>query len=281
MLSQPGQKPRVNPRADILPGWILSGRGKFFFEFGPAIWIKFEEQAFCIFRCPLIWTGERVIVPTKRMNRADEIKWRLRVGDTPNATFRERLCSARRVCEQGSGTEQEESNPNAGFSLNGQKHFRFLAEKTARSTNSFLELHSDCLGHRHLRPGRFFDSIAGNDHFGEMSVRAGIPEHFMVSHLLFSADDWQIIKVNGHDYLTVENIAKFYGLPTDVVPSGEKIQREAVKNPLEFVRGSREAMINGARSWLCFPSVEQDGKILVSRTDVAKTIEPLLRPKRV
>src|SRR6266566_1057439 len=104
---------------------------------------------------------------------------------------------------------------------------------------------------------------------------------FMVSHLLFSADDWQIIKVNGHDYLTVENIAKFYGLPADVVPSGEKIQREAVKNPLEFVRGSREAMINGARSWLCFPSVEQDGKILVSRTDVAKTIEPLLRPQRV
>jgi len=104
---------------------------------------------------------------------------------------------------------------------------------------------------------------------------------FMVSHLLFGADDWQIIKVNGHDYLTVENISKFYGLPADVVPSGEKIRLEAVKNPLEFVRGSREAMINGARSWLCFPLVEKDGKILVSRTDVAKTIEPLLRPQRV
>lgn len=99
--------------------------------------------------------------------------------------------------------------------------------------------------------------------------------------VVFAADDWQIIKVNGHDYLTVENIAKFYGLPADVVPSGEKIQLEAVKNPLEFVRGSREAMMNGARSWLCFPLVEQDGKILVSRTDVAKTIEPLLRPQRV
>jgi len=40
-------------------------------------------------------------------------------------------------------------------------------------------------------------------------------------------------------------------------------------------------MINGARSWLCFPLVEQDGKYLVSRTDVAKTIEPLVRPHRV
>src|SRR4029077_7863910 len=42
-----------------------------------------------------------------------------------------------------------------------------------------------------------------------------------------------------------------------------------------------EAIINGARSWLCFPVIEQDGKSLVSRTDVAKTIEPLIRPHRV
>src|SRR5207244_10405325 len=60
-----------------------------------------------------------------------------------------------------------------------------------------------------------------------------------------------------------------------------KASLENVNNPLEFVSGSREAMINGARSWLCFPVVEQDGKYLVSRTDVAKTIEPLLRPHRV
>jgi N-acetylmuramoyl-L-alanine amidase len=40
-------------------------------------------------------------------------------------------------------------------------------------------------------------------------------------------------------------------------------------------------MINGARSWLCFPLIEQNGKFLVSRTDVAKTIEPLVRPQRV
>jgi N-acetylmuramoyl-L-alanine amidase len=40
-------------------------------------------------------------------------------------------------------------------------------------------------------------------------------------------------------------------------------------------------VINGARSWLCFPVIEQDGKFLVSRTDVAKTLEPLVRPHRV
>src|SRR6266699_670844 len=97
----------------------------------------------------------------------------------------------------------------------------------------------------------------------------------------FAASDWEIIKVSGHDYLSVDNVSRFYGLPAGIAASGEKIRFETVKNPLEFVSGSREAMINGARSWLCFPVTEQDGKFLVSRTDVAKTIEPLVRPHRV
>ena len=99
--------------------------------------------------------------------------------------------------------------------------------------------------------------------------------------IALAGSDWEVIKVSGQDYLTVENISKFYGLPAGVVARGEKMRFETVKNPLEFVSGSREAMINGARSWLCFPLMEQDGKYLVSRTDVAKTIEPLVRPHRV
>jgi N-acetylmuramoyl-L-alanine amidase len=99
--------------------------------------------------------------------------------------------------------------------------------------------------------------------------------------IAIAAAEWQVIKVNGHDYLSVDNISKFYELPAEVVPSGAKIQTETANRPLEFVSGSREAIINGARSWLCFPVIEQDGKSLVSRTDVAKTIEPLLRPHRV
>ena len=99
--------------------------------------------------------------------------------------------------------------------------------------------------------------------------------------IAIAAVEWQVIKINGHDYLSVDNISKFYGLPAEVIPSGAKIQSETANHPLEFVSGSREAMINGARSWLCFPVIEQDGKSLVSRTDLAKTIEPLVRPHRV
>jgi N-acetylmuramoyl-L-alanine amidase len=98
---------------------------------------------------------------------------------------------------------------------------------------------------------------------------------------LLAADDWKIIKVSGSDYLSIDNISRFYGLPAGIAASGEKVEFETVKNPLEFVSGSREVMINGARSWLCFPVIEHDGKYLVSRTDVAKTVEPLVRPHRV
>src|SRR5438094_4952729 len=96
-----------------------------------------------------------------------------------------------------------------------------------------------------------------------------------------AADDWQIIKVSDHDYLSVDNISKFYGLAAEVVPVGGKTQLETGSSPLEFVRGSREVMINGARSGLCFPIIEHDGSFLVSRTDLANTIEPLVRPQRV
>src|SRR5881396_738606 len=103
----------------------------------------------------------------------------------------------------------------------------------------------------------------------------------LTSAVAIAAAEWQVIRVSGHDYLSVDNISKFYELPAEVVPSGAKIQSETANPPLEFVSGSREAMINGVRSWLCFPVIEQDGKFLVSRTDVAKTIEPLVRPHRV
>src|SRR6266850_1792221 len=114
------------------------------------------------------------------------------------------------------------------------------------------------------------------------SILAFVSASFALPSSIAIADgEWQVIKVNGHDYLSVDNISKFYGLPAEVVPSGAKIQANTADRPLEFVSGSREAIINGARSWLCFPVIEQDGKSLVTRTDVAKTIEPLVRPHRV
>jgi N-acetylmuramoyl-L-alanine amidase len=100
----------------------------------------------------------------------------------------------------------------------------------------------------------------------------------VVSAAAFASDDWQIIKVGGHDYLSIDNIAKFYGFPPGAVAARNKMSLEDGSRSLDFALDSREVMINGARNWLCFPVIEQEGKLLVSRMDLAKTIEPQLRP---
>jgi N-acetylmuramoyl-L-alanine amidase len=93
--------------------------------------------------------------------------------------------------------------------------------------------------------------------------------------------DWQVIKVGPRDYLSVDNIAKFYGLLGNVEATGKSVVLNNGRNQLQLTLESREAIVNGLRNWLCFPVIAQDGKFLVSRIDLAKTIEPQLRPQMI
>ncbi len=96
-----------------------------------------------------------------------------------------------------------------------------------------------------------------------------------------AASSWEIVKIRGREYLTVDNIAKFYGLPLGVAPVEKRIRLDNGTNSLEIQLDSREIMINGVRNWLCFPVTEKDGQYLVSRVDLAKTLEPELRPQMI
>jgi N-acetylmuramoyl-L-alanine amidase len=93
--------------------------------------------------------------------------------------------------------------------------------------------------------------------------------------------DWQVIKVGRRDYLSADNIAKFYGLLGNVDSTGKTVVLNNGRNQLQFTLDSREAIVNGVRNWLCFPVIAKDEKFLVSRIDLAKTIEPQLRPQMI
>ena len=93
--------------------------------------------------------------------------------------------------------------------------------------------------------------------------------------------DWQVIKVGARDYLSADNIAKFYGLLGNVDSTGKTVVLNNGRNQLQLTLDSREAVVNGVRNWLCFPVIAQDDKFLVSRIDLAKTIEPQLRPQMI
>src|ERR1700686_270146 len=89
--------------------------------------------------------------------------------------------------------------------------------------------------------------------------------------------DWQVIKVGQRDYLSADNIGKFYGLLGNLDSTGKTIVLNNGRNQLQLTLDSRDAIVNGVRNWLCFPVIGKDGKLLVSRIDLAKTIEPQLR----
>ena len=102
---------------------------------------------------------------------------------------------------------------------------------------------------------------------------------FFASQLI-AAVEWQVIKINGRDFLTVDNIAKFYGFPNPTI-DGRNVDLNNGKNEMQFHIDSREMLINGVRNWLSFPVFVHDGKIVVSRIDLAKTLEPQLRPNMI
>ncbi|MFN2476047.1 MAG: N-acetylmuramoyl-L-alanine amidase [Chthoniobacterales bacterium] len=105
---------------------------------------------------------------------------------------------------------------------------------------------------------------------------------FVVSPAARAASDWQVVKVGGWDYLSVDNVAKFYGFPPTLEPINKTIRLASGRNQLEVTLGSREAIVNGVRNWLCFPILQHsDGKYLVSRIDLAKTLEPQFRPQMI
>jgi N-acetylmuramoyl-L-alanine amidase len=95
-----------------------------------------------------------------------------------------------------------------------------------------------------------------------------------------AAVEWQVIKVNGRDFLSVDNIAQFYGFPDPAV-EGKNVQLKNDRNELQFVVDSREMLINGVCNWLSYPIFVHDGKVVVSRIDLAKTLEPQLRPSMI
>jgi N-acetylmuramoyl-L-alanine amidase len=93
--------------------------------------------------------------------------------------------------------------------------------------------------------------------------------------------DWHVVKVAGRDYLTVENIAQFYQLAPQPAAAGNELAFGDGHS--SFVVGSnpRGVEINGVRQYLSFPIVRQGGQMLISRFDLAKTIEPCLRPTMI
>ncbi len=94
------------------------------------------------------------------------------------------------------------------------------------------------------------------------------------------AGDWSLVKIGGRDYVSLENVARFYELG-GVRRAGNNAETGTTDRNLRANSGSNELFINNLKFILSYPVAEHDGALLVSRMDLTKVIEPVLRPSRI
>lgn len=94
------------------------------------------------------------------------------------------------------------------------------------------------------------------------------------------AGDWTLYKIEGRDYVTVENVADFYGLK--VLEQSER--GFLLKGGVRSLRGqanSVEFFINNLKFNLSYPLVSHAGHLCLSRMDLTKLVEPVMRPGKI
>jgi N-acetylmuramoyl-L-alanine amidase len=94
------------------------------------------------------------------------------------------------------------------------------------------------------------------------------------------AFDWTLIKHDGRDYVPVEDVAKFYSF-TKVDFSNDSVNLSGATLRMQGEANARELYLNGLKFILSFPIIKVDDRILLSRMDLSKLVEPVLRPAKI
>lgn len=93
-------------------------------------------------------------------------------------------------------------------------------------------------------------------------------------------DEWAIIKYDGREYVSDKNVHEFYRFET-FAPSGKDRVFRSKTVLMRWKVGEQDIYINNIKFSLSFPVVESGGKALMSVIDLAKLIDPVLRPKYI
>src|SRR4051794_30659305 len=102
----------------------------------------------------------------------------------------------------------------------------------------------------------------------------------LVSAAPLHAVEWNLLKHDGREYISFDNMAEFYGLSA-VHRNGSSGVMTLGTRSLRGEQGSPDFYINNLKFILSYPVAEIGGKLCVSRMDLVKIIEPVLRPSRI
>ncbi len=102
----------------------------------------------------------------------------------------------------------------------------------------------------------------------------------LVSQGIAFGKDWQVYKVNGRNYITAENVAKFYSFKRFARQGNDRI----FTHPdlvMRWTTGSQSIYVKHIKFNLSFPIVESGERALISTVDLAKLVDPVVRPSYI
>lgn len=95
-----------------------------------------------------------------------------------------------------------------------------------------------------------------------------------------TAKDWNVYKLGGRDYVSDENVAKFYGFQRFAREGSDRIFKHA-SLIMTWKVGSQSIYVNNIKFNLSFPVVENGGRAMLSTVDLAKLVDPVVRPSYI
>ena len=93
---------------------------------------------------------------------------------------------------------------------------------------------------------------------------------------LGAAFKWEAVKYKGGDYVTLRSVKSFYFFTK--MSFGSVITMENAKVKMEVRPGTQRCRMNGVLFILSHPVVSYKSRYLLSRTDLVKLVDPVMRP---
>ena len=93
-------------------------------------------------------------------------------------------------------------------------------------------------------------------------------------------NEWKVIQAEGQDYVSFANVAQFYQFPR-FTQVNQAVSLASDRTSLRAQAGTSEFSLNGVRFFSDYPLLVRGEENLISAIDVAKIIEPVLRPNRI
>lgn len=95
-----------------------------------------------------------------------------------------------------------------------------------------------------------------------------------------AAKDWNTYNIGGRSYVSDENVAKFYQFQRFAKEGNDRIFQHP-SLVMTWRIGSQSIYVNNIKFNLSFPVVENGGKAMISITDLAKLVDPVVRPSYI